>query len=277
MFSASPSMSKLGGAGDVRQSRCRVAHVALDPLTWSGAVSMITAFAQDRRSSVVCMVNAHSVVTASRDDSFGVILADSDVCAPDGAPVSWVMRRLGVTGQRRIDGPGLLWRYCAYAAGAGDAVYLYGGAPDVMVRLTERLALAFPKLIVAGAECPPFRPLIREEDDAAVERINASGATVLFVSLGCPKQERWMHEHRGRINAVMIGVGAAFDYHAGTLRRAPEWMQRIGLEWAFRLAMEPRRLWKRYLVTNTWFIMLAGRQLAGHWLRRGAARWRSGR
>jgi N-acetylglucosaminyldiphosphoundecaprenol N-acetyl-beta-D-mannosaminyltransferase len=133
--------------------------------------------------------------------------------------------------------------------------------------LVPRLATAHPGLDIAGAESPPFRAGTAEEDAEIVARVDASGASLVFVSLGCPKQELWMHEHRDRIRAVMIGVGAAFDYHAGTLRRAPTWMQRHSLEWAFRLCMEPRRLWRRYLVTNTWFIFLGAKELTAHWLR----------
>jgi N-acetylglucosaminyldiphosphoundecaprenol N-acetyl-beta-D-mannosaminyltransferase len=181
------------------------------------------------------------------------------------------MRRLGAEGQDRIDGPGLMWRLCATAARDGRSVYLYGGREETLALLTARLLEAHPGLEIAGAESPPFRAATREEDAATVRRIAASGASIVFVSLGCPKQELWMHEHRDRIDAVVAGVGAAFDYHAGTLRRAPVWMQKRGLEWAFRLSMEPRRLWKRYLVTNTWFLVLATRQLAGHWLRPGRA------
>ena len=120
---------------------------------------------------------------------------------------------------------------------------------------------AFPDLHIAGAISPPFRALTSDEDDVIVAQINASNAGVVFVSLGCPKQELWMAAHRGRIHAVMIGVGAAFDYHAGTIQRAPKWMQDAGLEWLHRLASEPRRLWRRYLVTNTLFMFGAAKQL----------------
>jgi len=127
--------------------------------------------------------------------------------------------------------------------------------------LQQRLKAAFPGLLIAGAYSPPFRLATAEEDEADVTRINSSGAGTIWVSLGCPKQEQWMAAHRGRVNAVMIGVGAAFDYHAGTIKRAPKWMQNAGLEWLHRLCSEPRRLWKRYLVTNTIFLAKAMRQL----------------
>jgi N-acetylglucosaminyldiphosphoundecaprenol N-acetyl-beta-D-mannosaminyltransferase len=140
-------------------------------------------------------------------------------------------------------------------------VYFFGSSPDTLEALDQRLSVAFPSLIVGGYESPPFRPLTPQEDADAVARINASGAGLVFVGLGCPKQELWMQAHRGRINAVMLGVGAAFDFHAGTVSRAPAWMRHNGLEWLHRLASEPRRLWRRYLVTNTLFVWGAARQL----------------
>lgn len=141
-------------------------------------------------------------------------------------------------------------------------VYFYGSTEATLALLKRRLREAFPALRMR-MESPPFRALTAEEDSATVDRINSSGAGLVFVGLGCPKQERWMAEHRGRIHAVMIGVGAAFDFHAGTVRRAPAWMRDNGFEWLHRLLSEPRRLWKRYLVTNTLFIIGAARQLLG--------------
>jgi N-acetylglucosaminyldiphosphoundecaprenol N-acetyl-beta-D-mannosaminyltransferase len=182
-----------------------------------------------------------------------------------------MLRRLGHHGQARINGPDLMWKYCAEAARRGEAIYLYGGAQATLDALVVRLTEAFPGLRLVGAESPPFRRLSEAEDAATVESINASGAGVVFVSLGCPKQELWMASHRGRVSAVMIGVGAAFDYHAGTIKRAPVWMQHAGLEWLHRLASEPRRLWRRYLVTNTLFVVGASRQLLAGGSRAGGA------
>jgi N-acetylglucosaminyldiphosphoundecaprenol N-acetyl-beta-D-mannosaminyltransferase len=143
----------------------------------------------------------------------------------------------------------------------GGPIFLYGSAPDTLSKLEEKLRVTFPQLRIAGSYSPPFRPLDVAEEAEVVARINSSGATTVWVSLGCPKQEKWMAKHRGHINAVMVGVGAAFDYHAETIKRAPKWMQDCGLEWLHRLASEPRRLWRRYLVTNTLFVLGAIRQL----------------
>lgn len=238
-----------------------VLDVPIDALTWREALDRIAGWARARKSRVVCICNVHSVVTARTDAAFGRVVRECDMATPDGAPVAWMLRRLGYAGQARINGPDLMWKYCAEAAQRGETIYLYGGAQATLDILVRRLTSEFPGLRIAGAESPPFRPLTAEEDAAAVERINASGAGVVFVSLGCPKQELWMAAHRGRVQAVMIGVGAAFDYHAGTIRRAPPWMQQAGLEWLHRLVSEPRRLWRRYLVTNSLFVVGAVRQL----------------
>lgn len=239
-----------------------VLRAPVDSLSWEVALARIAAWAKARGSHYVCICNVHSVVTAGQDPVFGKVVEQADMVTPDGAPVAWMMRKLGFKDQQRINGPDLMWKYCAEAAKRGEAIYLYGGMPETLVILQQRLHKEFPGLVIAGAESPPYRTLTAEEDAAVVERINASGAGTVWVSLGCPKQELWMAAHRGRVNAVMIGVGAAFDYHAGTIQRAPLWMQNSGLEWLHRLASEPRRLWKRYFVTNSIFIAGALWQLA---------------
>lgn len=243
------------------RTRTFVVGVQIDALSWDRALEHIFAWAERHESRVVCLCNVHSVVTARQDAAFRQAIAAADLATPDGMPVAWMLRRLGFPGQQRINGPDLMWKYCALAERSGTAVYFYGNTEPTLARLEDRLRRAFPALVIAGMVAPPFRPLSADEDAAAVAAINAAGAGVVFVSLGCPKQELWMAQHRGRVQAVMVGVGAAFDYHAGTLRRAPPWMQKSGLEWLYRLATEPRRLWRRYLVTNTLFVCGAVRQL----------------
>jgi N-acetylglucosaminyldiphosphoundecaprenol N-acetyl-beta-D-mannosaminyltransferase len=179
------------------------------------------------------------------------------MATPDGAPVAAFLRATGFAGQQRINGPDLMWKYCEQAAERQESIYLYGGQPETLILLQRRLTARFPRLQIAGAYSPPFRRATVEEDEADVLRINCSGANTVWVSLGCPKQEQWMAAHRNRINAVMIGVGAAFDYHAGTVKRAPPWMQNSGLEWLHRLVSEPKRLWKRYFFTNSVFLYQA--------------------
>jgi len=257
----------------------QVLGAQIDVVTWIDALERLLAWARARESRYVTICNVHVVVSASRDAAYRDVINGSDMATPDGAPVAWMLRRLGFAGQPRISGPDLMWALCERCAAENLPVYCYGSTEATLGLLEERLRTAFPALQMA-MESPPFRALTVEEDAAAVERINASGAGFVFVGLGCPKQELWMSDHRGRVergccrfsgftttayplrvNAVMIGVGAAFDFHAGTVQRAPAWMRDNGLEWLHRLASEPGRLWKRYLVTNTLFIFGAARQL----------------
>lgn len=234
----------------------------IDALSWGDAMARLLGWAHARESRYVTICNVHVVVSASRDAGYRDIINGSDMATPDGAPVAWMLRRQGFVDQPRISGPDLMWALCERAAAEGLPIYCYGSTGATLALLEQRLRAAFPALKMT-MESPPFRALTPEEDAAAVDRINDSGAGIVFVGLGCPKQERWMAEHRGRINAVMIGVGAAFDFHAGTVQRAPAWMRDNGLEWLHRLLSEPGRLWKRYLVTNTLFIVGAARQLLG--------------
>jgi N-acetylglucosaminyldiphosphoundecaprenol N-acetyl-beta-D-mannosaminyltransferase len=246
----------------------RGAHILdshIDAASWDEVISRIAGWAAHRQSRVVALCNVHSVVTASQNAAFNKVIAQSDLALPDGAPVAWAMRREGFAKQERINGPDLMWRYLGVAEQLRQSVFFYGSSNDTIDRLMIRIKAAFPKLKIVGMESPPFRELSDEEEQAYIDQINQSGAHVVFVGLGCPKQEAWMASHRGRIKGVMLGVGAAFDYHAGTIQRSPLWMQKAGLEWLYRLASEPRRLVKRYAVTNTIFIYrMAKCMLLGH-------------
>lgn len=233
----------------------------IDAVDWTATIKTIATWASAGVSRYVCICNVHSVVTASRDRAFRDVLNAADMATPDGAPIAWMLRRLGYREQSRINGPDLMWRYLAEAEKSGQSVYFYGSTEPTLGKLRQAIAKAFPRLVIAGMCSPPFRELSAFEDAEQVAAINASSAGVVFVGLGCPKQEHWMASHRGAVQAVMIGVGAAFDYHAGTIRRAPLWMQQNGLEWLHRLLSEPRRLWRRYLSTNTAFIWRATVQL----------------
>jgi N-acetylglucosaminyldiphosphoundecaprenol N-acetyl-beta-D-mannosaminyltransferase len=245
----------------VRRTTAPVLGARIDTVTWSETLQRLDVWVSKRESRYVCICNVHSIVTASRDSSFAKVVNEADMVTPDGAPVAWVLRKLGFAGQQRINGPDLMWGYCEQANKTGQAIYLYGSTERTLDLLQQRLKAVFPGLRIAGAYSPPFRQLSAQEDAEVVAQINASGAGVVFVSLGCPKQEFWMADHCGKINAVMVGVGAAFDYHAGTVKRAPLWMQNHGLEWLHRLCSEPGRLWRRYLVTNTLFILGIAGQL----------------
>lgn len=239
-----------------------VIGVPIDVLDWQTAIRRIGTWGIARESRYVCICNVHSVVTAAFDSDFSRVTSEADMATCDGAPVTWMLRQLGSPLQRRINGPDLMWRYCAAFGRHGAKVYLYGGQASTLALLSDRMLKEFPGLNIVGSYSPPYRELTAEEMAADAKRINNSGAHVVFVSLGCPKQEHWMARQRGKINSVMVGVGAAFDYHAGTVTRAPLWMQHRGLEWLYRLYCEPRRLWKRYLFTNAVFVLLA----TGQWL-----------
>lgn len=229
--------------------------------SWDENINRIHRWSAARESRYVCICNVHSVVTARQDSEFRNALINADMATPDGMPITWMLRQMGFPNQQRINGPDLMWNYCELAERMNESIFLYGSTQKTLDNLQRQLHISFPKLVIAGTCSPPFRSLSDEEDAEISSSINNSGAQVVFVSLGCPKQELWMQAHRGKINAVMIGVGAAFDYHAGTIKRAPLWMQHRGLEWLHRLYSEPRRLWKRYMVTNSIFIVVAGWQL----------------
>jgi N-acetylglucosaminyldiphosphoundecaprenol N-acetyl-beta-D-mannosaminyltransferase len=240
----------------------RVLSVPIDAVSSNTAQSRVMAWGHARESRYVVFANVHVVVTASRESAFGAVVAGADMAAPDGAPVAWMLGKLSRKAQERVSGPDLTWALLGRCEQEALPVYFFGSTPQTLALLAKRVSASFPKLQVVGYESPPFRPLSAQEDAECITRINTSGAGLVFVGLGCPKQEQWMQAHRGKVNAVMLGVGAAFDFHAGTITRAPEWMGARGLEWLHRLASEPQRLWKRYLVTNTLFVLGAIRQLA---------------
>jgi N-acetylglucosaminyldiphosphoundecaprenol N-acetyl-beta-D-mannosaminyltransferase len=230
-------------------------------ITWDDAIQKIQEWGQRHESRYVCICNVHSVVTAAQNPDFNRVINSADMATPDGAPVAWALRHSGFKTQERINGPDLMWRYLKKAEELDQQVFFYGSNEDTLSKLIASISSEFPRLRIAGAYSPPFRSLTQEEDEAEINLIKQSGAHVVFVGLGCPKQERWMAAHCGRINAVMIGVGAAFDYHAGTIKRAPLSWQRHGFEWLYRLISEPRRLFMRYLITNTLFVLGLSKQL----------------
>ncbi len=219
------------------------------------------AWGRERRGRAVYLCNVHVAVTASRDPALAAALRAGDLVLPDGAPVAWMQRRQGASGQSRIDGPNLMSRLLSAAERDALPVYLLGGSPAALASLEKELANRFPKLQIAGSCSPPYREPSPEENQRMVAAVNDSGAGLVFVGLGCPKQELWIARHTAAVQAVMLGVGAAFDFHAKLKPRAPEWMQRRGLEWVHRLCSEPRRLWKRYVFTNSVFVVRAIWQL----------------
>jgi len=212
---------------------------------------------------IVFAANVHMLMEAYDERLFQPIINQADLVTPDGMPLVWMLRLKGKRNQQRVYGPTLMLHVLEKAAYEKIPVGFYGGRPEVLERLVEQMQIKFPGLDIAYTYSPPFRPLSSREDEEICQTIQASGLRILFVGLGCPKQERWMAEHHNRISAVMLGVGAAFDFHAGVISQAPSWMQGLGMEWAYRFMQEPRRLWRRYLIQNPRFVMLAMADLLG--------------
>jgi N-acetylglucosaminyldiphosphoundecaprenol N-acetyl-beta-D-mannosaminyltransferase len=218
-----------------------------------------------RSPGYICVAAVHTVMLCQEDAVLREAIAAADFTVPDGQPLVWAMNMLGHDLPSRVYGPELMERACDRAKITGVRMYLYGGRNQgALVQLALNLRQRFPGLQIVGGYSPPFRELDEEEADAVVTEINRSRADIVWVGIGAPKQEKWMAKMRERLDApVLIGVGAAFDFHAGLVAQAPPWMQRIGLEWLFRLGTEPRRLWRRYMRYNPLFV----RGFAGQYLR----------
>lgn len=240
----------------------RILGMRVDGLRTSVAADAIAELAEAGASGVVCVATVHMVMEAFDAPDFQRSVNAADLVTPDGVPLVWSLRRLGLPETRRVYGPTLMQLVCRRAEERGLAIGLYGGAPEVLETLRERLLERHPLLRIAFASSPPFRPETEAEDASTVQAIEASGARIVFVGLGCPKQERWMAAHRDALPCVLVGVGAAFDFLAGAKAQAPRFLQRMGLEWLFRLASEPRRLWRRYLIQNPRFVFHFARELA---------------
>jgi N-acetylglucosaminyldiphosphoundecaprenol N-acetyl-beta-D-mannosaminyltransferase len=219
-----------------------------------------------RRERVCVTAAAVHLVMVAREDPETRRAVQQALAVPDGVPLVWALRALGHAGASRVYGPDLMASYCARSAETGTTMFLYGGRSDEALEdLTQALLRRYPGLRIVGGWSPPFRPLTDAERDEVAARINATGADVVWVGTGQPKQEKWMAEMRERLDApILAGVGAAFDFHAGIVPQAPPWMQERGLEWAYRLAREPRRLWRRYARYNPRFVAAFARQYATH-------------
>jgi N-acetylglucosaminyldiphosphoundecaprenol N-acetyl-beta-D-mannosaminyltransferase len=213
---------------------------------------------------VVAATGMHGVVEALHNSGFRTILNSADLVVPDGMPLVWLGRWHGFSLKRRVYGPELMLTFCKVGASKGFRHFFFGGWPGVPEKLSEVLRRACPGLQIVGTFSPPFRPLSNEEDEKVVSMINGAAPDILWVGLSTPKQEQWMSDHRERLKvSVLVGVGAAFDFHSRTKRQAPMWMREHGLEWLFRLCQEPQRLSKRYLVYGSEFIVCAALEFLG--------------
>ncbi len=238
-------------------SRTNILGVGISAITMTQALAQIAAWLDARTCHYISVCTVQTIMECQRDKAMHRAVNGAGLATPDGMPLVWLSRWRGHAGVSRVYGPDLMLALCALSVEKGYSHYFYGGAQGVPTLLADRLKQRFPGLQVAGAYSPPFRALTAEEDAHIITQINQAAPDVIWVGLGTPKQDLWMAAHRSRLTApVLIGVGAAFDFHTGRIPQAPKWMQDAGLEWFFRLIHEPRRLWYRYLVYNPWIVLL---------------------
>ena len=244
--------------------RCYILGVGVSAIHMQQALDCIAQWVEERHQHYICITPVHAIMDFRKDPELVKIANSSGLTTPDGMPVVWLLKLMGHRHVSRIYGPDLMLAVCQESPEKGYRHYFYGSAPGVPEKLASNLKKRFPGLQVVGTHSPPFRDLTPAEDQAITQEINTADPDIVWVGISTPKQERWMAAHLGKINApVMIGVGAAFDFHAGLKKQAPRWMQRSGLEWFFRLITEPRRLWKRYLINNPLFLILILAQFLG--------------
>lgn len=235
---------------------------------FSEFVDSIFHLAESKPSSYVCFANAHMVVEAHRDPAFNKVVNEADVVAPDGKPLAVFLRLARGMNQPRVCGMDILPVLLREAERRSKAVYFYGTQDTTLDAIRKKANAEFPNLRIAGMYSPPFRALTADEENDIVARINDSRPDLLFVALGCPKQEKWMAAHKDKINACMLGLGQAFQVYAGLEKRLPVWMRNLSLEWLYRFYLEPKRLWKRYLVTNSMFLFLSAKYILAGAFRR---------
>ena len=236
-----------------------VVSVRVDATSYADAVCRVKQWVHERSSRYVCACNVHMVMEAYDDPEFQETVNGADLVTPDGMPLVWALRLMGIRTAARVYGPRLMLELCHVAESDKIGIGLYGSTDRVLARLEVALMQRFPGLNIAFSQSPAFGSALSLRHDA--QKIRESGAGILFVGLGCPKQERWMSLQVGQIHATMVGVGAAFEFIAGTKPQAPRWLQKFGLEWTFRLFNEPARLWRRYALNNPRYVALLIRQL----------------
>lgn len=241
-----------------------VLGINVDVVDYAGAVARIVGAAENKQAYGVSALAVHGVMTGTLDDEHKYRLNQLELVTPDGQPVRWALQILhGIKLPDRVYGPKLTSLVVQRAAEKGLSIYLYGSRDEVLDSFAANLQARYPGLEIAGAEASKFRTLEPSENEELEARIHSSGADIVFVGLGCPRQEIFVYEHAKSLGIPVLAVGAAFDFHAGLLKQAPQWMQDRGLEWLFRLCIEPRRLWRRYLFLNPLFIFFVACQKLG--------------
>lgn len=235
----------------------RILGVNIAVTNMQDTIELILSQIDELKGKFICLSNVHTTVMSDQDEEYKKIQNAAFLALPDGSPLALLQRLRGYKGAEQVAGPDLMPALWKATENTGISHYFYGSSQETIDALKRELLKKYPGLAIAGMEAPPFRPLTEEEDREAVRKINESGAQIVWVGLGAPKQERWMYEHQSSVNALMLGVGAGFDFHAGTVKRAPAWMRNHYLEWLYRLTQDPKRLWKRYVETNGKFILLS--------------------
>jgi len=235
--------------------------------TYEDFIDEIFSFVHSKIPSYVCFANVHMVMEAYKDPAFRRVIDEANLVAPDGKPLSVFLKLSEGIKQDRICGMDLLPDLLRKAEDSGKSVYFYGTTDDLLKAIEQKARKEFPALRISGYYSPPFRNLSPEEKSHIVQRINDAAPDLVFVSLGCPKQEKWMAEHRDKISACLLGLGQAFKVYAGQEKRLPPWMRNLSLEWVYRLYLEPGRLWKRYVFTNSYFLVLAFQALVHQFFR----------
>lgn len=233
---------------------CNIMGVDIAAIDMEWLLNFLNENISDLSGDYICVSNVHTTVTAYEDGEYRKVQNGGIMAIPDGGPLSSVGNKRGFKNMKRTTGPSLMGEIFKISASKGYRHYFYGSTDETLEKLYSVLEETYPGIQIAGMYSPPFRPMTEDEDKAIVEQINEMKPDFVWVGLGAPKQENWMAEHQGRVNGLMVGVGAGFDYHAGNIKRAPKWMQKCNLEWLYRLLQDPKRLFKRYFHTNTKFI-----------------------
>lgn len=241
--------------------RVRVVSLFPNVVSRDSAIQKINHLVKGGNGGYVCFSTVHMVMESHDNPEYGAKVNGADVIIPDGMPLVWMQKLQGAKNANRLRANDLMILLCAFAEKNNLTVGFYGGQQTVIDAILERAQIDFPKLKIVYAFSPPFRPLTESEDAEITAEINLKKPVLLFMGLGCPKQENWMAAHKNKVKSVMLGVGASFDFYAGNVKESPEWLGKLGLEWLFRLTQEPKRLWRRYLILNPRFMWLAMRQL----------------
>ena len=235
---------------------CEILKTKINVTNMAETLQYLTKNLENLRGKYICVSNVHTTVMSYEDEQYRNIQNSAAMVLPDGKPLSVVSRLRGYKEAQKVSGPDLMPEMFKVSEEKGYTHYFYGSTEETLKKLEKTLMERYPKLKIVGRYSPPFRPLTKEEDEEIIRQINEVSPDFIWVGLGAPKQEQWMYAHRDKLCGVMLGVGAGFDFHAGTVKRAPVWMQKCGLEWLYRLTQDPKRLFKRYVVTNTKFLWL---------------------